>query len=299
MHFNYLSGLRGEEPGVGADVAGEADVGDDVGGDEEVEAVLVGVEGRVQRRVQRLLDDLAEVGRADVQQRPREAPHRLLDRPAWPVRGGHIDYHLQFRSQAVAVSAVQLLPEVPDFLVTELGGHVADERGEGRGLAADGGRPAAGEVGVDGVEAVPQSGPAEELRLQVLQVQRELQQVHVRLRQQRPGRGAEEPAVGRPRPLAVHVLRPRKGPAQVNHCRRGHHDDGRQRRRTHLRPAGGCDGNRAVTSSSFIWQRTRHCRCGSLSCTFGLCVCVRIGARIYRRCARACAVAGWRRDGVR
>jgi hypothetical protein len=82
MHFNYLSGLRGEEPGVGADVAGEADVGDDVGGDEEVDAVLVGVEGRVQRRVQRLLDDLAEVGRADVQQRPREAPHRLLDCPA-------------------------------------------------------------------------------------------------------------------------------------------------------------------------------------------------------------------------
>jgi hypothetical protein len=296
MHFNYLSGLRGEEPGVGADVAGEADVGDDVGGDEEVEAVLVGVEGRVQRRVQRLLDDLAEVGRADVQQRPREAPHRLLDRPAWPVRGGHnIDYHLQFRSQAVAVSAVQLLPEVPDFLVTELGGHVADERGEGRGLAADGGRPAAGEVGVDGVEAVPQSGPAEELRLQVLQVQRELQQVHVRLRQQRPGRGAEEPAVGRPRPLAVHVLRLRKGPAQANHCRRGHHDDGRQRRRTHLRPAGGCDGNRAVTSIVALFGNAHtSLPLRFLSCTFGLCVCVRIGARIYRRCGRA----RWRAGGA-
>jgi hypothetical protein len=129
-----------------------------------------------------------------------------------------------------------LLPEVPDFLVAELGGDVADERGEGGGLAADGGRPAAGEVGVDGVEAVPQSGPAEELRLQVLQVQRELQQVHVRLRQQRPG-AAEEAAVRRPRPLVVHVLRARKGAAQANH-HRGDHGDGR-RRCTHRSTAGG------------------------------------------------------------
>ncbi|BAS89068.1 Os04g0404601, partial [Oryza sativa Japonica Group] len=77
----------GEEPGVGADVAGEADVGDDVGGEEEVEAVLVGVEGRVQRRVHRRLHDLAEVRRADVQQRPREPLHVLLDLPAgtWPT----------------------------------------------------------------------------------------------------------------------------------------------------------------------------------------------------------------------
>jgi hypothetical protein len=99
----HLPGLRGEELGVGADVAGEADVGDDVGGDEEVDAVLVGVEGRVQRRVQRLLDDLAEVGGADVQQRPREAPHRLLDRPSIQfTRAGLVDGSLLINSLLTA-----------------------------------------------------------------------------------------------------------------------------------------------------------------------------------------------------
>jgi hypothetical protein len=116
------------------------------------------------------------------------------------------------------IDCIYYILEVADFLVAELGGDVADEGCEGGGLAADGGRPASGEVDVDAVEAVAQRGPAEELRFQVLEVQRELQQVDVRLRQQRAA-AAEEAAV--PRPLVVHVLRAAHAAAQSNR----HQDD--------------------------------------------------------------------------
>jgi hypothetical protein len=191
----YLSRLRGEELGVGADVSGEADVGDNVGGGEEVGAVVVGVDGRVQRRVERLLHDLAEVGGADVQQRAREPAHVLLDGA-----------------------------EVADLLVAELRVDVAHQGREGGRLAADGRRPAAGEVLVDGVQAVPQRRPAEEFRLQELQVQRELQEVHVRLRQHRgTGRAVVPAVVRRPRPLVVHVLRARAAAQGGSQHRHRHH----------------------------------------------------------------------------
>jgi hypothetical protein len=58
-----------------------------------------------------------------------------------------------------------------DFLVTELGGDIVDERGEGGGVAIDGGRPAYGEVDVerrvrvDGDEAAPGHGRVRELNV--------------------------------------------------------------------------------------------------------------------------------------
>uniref|UniRef100_A0A8R7TI86 Uncharacterized protein n=1 Tax=Triticum urartu TaxID=4572 RepID=A0A8R7TI86_TRIUA len=124
------------------------------------------------------------------------------------------------------VRLIAYVPEVANFLVAELCGDVSDEGGEDGGLATDGMRAAAGEVDVDAIEAVAQRRPAEELRLQVLEVQRELQQVHVRLWQQRAA-AAEEPAV--PCPLVVHVLRPADAAAESSRHQGDHHDEGGRR----------------------------------------------------------------------
>jgi hypothetical protein len=77
----HLLCLVAVDDGVGADVAVDAEVGDDVRGQQEVEAVDVGIEGRVQAGPERLVHHPSEVVGAEVYQRPRNPADRALDSP--------------------------------------------------------------------------------------------------------------------------------------------------------------------------------------------------------------------------
>lgn len=78
------------------------------------------------------------------------------------------------------------------FLESKLGDDIFDEGGE-IGLPRPDGRWAAlGELGVEALYAAPQSAIREEVGFQVLQIQRELQKIHVGFRDSSGGAAAEE-----------------------------------------------------------------------------------------------------------
>ena len=80
-------------------------------------------------------------------------------------------------------------PEMAYFLVGKLGDDVTDERAEVGLLGPNRLRAVHGEIGSDFVEPIPEGAPEEELGLQVLQIQRELEEIDVALRERLRRRG--------------------------------------------------------------------------------------------------------------
>ena len=73
--------------GVGAGVAVDAQVVDDVGRQQEVEAVDVGVERRVQMVTKCLVHDPCKVVGTQVDLWPKEPTHCVLDGPVTKMKG--------------------------------------------------------------------------------------------------------------------------------------------------------------------------------------------------------------------
>ncbi|BAS92314.1 Os05g0151150, partial [Oryza sativa Japonica Group] len=138
------------EGGADADGGGGGDVGEDVGGEEEVDAAGVGVEGGVEAGGHGVVHHRGEHGVAEVDRGAGEPAHGLGDRP-----------------------------DVTHLLVPELGGDLGGAEVEGGLARAGGGRPAAGEGAVDEVDAPAERAVEEPLRLHELGVEEELDVRHV------------------------------------------------------------------------------------------------------------------------
>ncbi|KAF6988300.1 hypothetical protein CFC21_005862 [Triticum aestivum] len=160
------------EVGADADGGGGGDVGEDVGGEQEVDGAVVGVEGRVEARPQGVVHDGGEAVGAEVDGRARE--------PAVGLRDG---------------------PDVAHLLVPELGGDLGGAEVEAGLARADGGRATRREVAVEVVDAAAQRGVEEPLRLHELGVEQELQLLHVA----RVHRDGAPPREARPAPRVVRL----------------------------------------------------------------------------------------------